>query len=193
MSLEIITLISTVSLALLGYLLTYWNDLRISKRKEQLELINKRISEFYGPLYVATQTGLMAYLALLKKLNRSAVFDDPKVKASEKDILEWRIWLKNVFMPNNEFIEKLILEKAYLIQEQEMPKCLLDFITHVSGYKAVIGKWENGDFAENLSLNDFPPDVVKYATESYQELKRKQLELIGKVKLDVKVNKKYSL
>lgn len=193
MSIEIITLIATVSLALLGYLLTYWNDLRISKRKEQLELIDKRISEFYGPLYVATQTGRMAYLSLLKKLNRNDVFADPKNKPTEQDIVEWRIWLTNVFMPNNEFIEKLILEKAYLIQEQEMPNCLLDFITHVSGYKAIIKKWEGGDFSENLSIIDFPVEVVKYSTDSYQELKRKQLELIGKVKFDLKVNKKYSL
>jgi hypothetical protein len=173
MNVEILSLIITVFLALLGYLMTYWNNIRISKRKEQLDLINKRISEFYGPLYVSTQASRKAYLTLLKKLGRSAVFDDPKSKATKADIKEWHIWVKSVFMPNNE----------YLIQEQKMPDCLLDFITHVSGYKAILNKWESGDFSENLSVVDFPVEIQDYAIDSYQQLKEKQLELIGKINL----------
>lgn len=193
MSFEILSLVVTVFIALFGYLVTYWNDLRISKRREQLDLVNKRISEFYGPLYVSTQASQKAYLALLKKLGRSAVFDDSKPKATKADLEEWRIWVKSVFMPNNERIEKLIVEKAYLIHEQNMPDCLLDFITHLSGYKAILNKWDSGDFSENLSVVDFPVEIQGYASESYQQLKEKQLELIGKIKFDVQVKKKYSL
>lgn len=182
LSIEIITLITTVTLALLGYLITYANNLRISKRKEQLDLVNKRISEFYGPLYVATQTGKKEYEALLKFLNKKAVFDDPDGPPTKNDLKEWRIWLKTVFMPNNEFIEKLILEKAYLIQEQDMPDCLLDYITHISGYKAITEKWNQKIFLENRSIIDFPQELQNYASESYKQLKAKQLKLIGKSK-----------
>jgi hypothetical protein len=178
MTIETISLIVTVIVALLGYLITYWNNLLIARRKEQLELVDRRISELYGPLYVATQAGWKAYKALLLKLNKREVFDKDS-PATEKELEEWRIWLKEVFMPNNELMERLIIEKAYLIQEEKMPECMLDLITHVSGYKALLAKWEKGDFSENLSVLGFPQELREYAAQSYQQLKAKQLRLIG--------------
>ena len=181
MAIETISLIITVILALLGYLITYWNNILIAKHEQQLELVNKRISEFYGPLYVVTQTGGKAYKALLLKLNKRAVFDGDS-PATEKEIEEWRIWLTKVFMPNNELVERLIIEKAYLMQEEKMPDCMLDFITHVSGYKALLAKWEKGDYSEYLSMLNFPKELQEYAAQSYQQLKAKQLRLIGESK-----------
>jgi hypothetical protein len=189
MSFEIISLMVTVFLALFGYLITYWNNIRVSKRKEKLELITKRISEFYGPLYVSTQTGEKALLSLLRKLGKESVFDKP----TEKDLIEWRIWVESVFMPNNNRIEQLIVEKAYLIQEQEIPACLLDFIAHHSGLKAVSRKWANGDFSENQSVVNFPSEIQKYAADSYWQLKEKQLELIGDLKVNMQIHKKYTI
>lgn len=189
MSFESISLIVTVFLALFGYLITYWNNVRVSKRKEKLELVTKRISEFYGPLYVSTQTGEKALLSLLRKLGKESVFDKP----TEKDLIEWRIWVESVFMPINNRIEHLIVEKAYLIQEQEIPTCLLDFIAHYSGLKAVVKKWENGDLSENQSVVNFPSEIQKYAANSYWQLKEKQLELIGDLKINMKIHKKYTI
>ena len=183
MSIELISLAVTVFLAFIGFVAAYWNNLRIAKRQERLELINKRIGEFYGPLYIANQAGARAYRTLVRKLNKKkAVFADETGPPTEKDLAEWRIWLKHVFMPNNEIIENLIMKKAYLIQEEDMPECLLEFITHVSVYKAVLSKWEGGDFTESLSIVDFPTEIGKYASDSYRQLKAKQLKLIGKLK-----------
>lgn len=178
---EAISLIVTVALAFLGYLVTYLNNLRLTKRKERLELINKRINEFYGPLYIASKAGKIAYKALLLKLGKNEVFGvlgkDPP--PDEKDLAEWRVWLKNVFMPLNEYREQLILESAHLIREEEMPHCLLEFVTHVSAYKAIVKKWEAGDLSEYAPLIDFPTDIDEYASKSYKDLKKKQLALIG--------------
>ena len=121
-----------------------------------------------------------AYQALVAKRGRRAVFDDDEQLPNESELKEWRLWIENVFMPGNEFIEKLITEKAYLIRESEMPDCLLQVITHVSGYRVIINKWQQGDFKENLSIVDFPEELGQYAQEAYQELKAEQLKLIGK-------------
>lgn len=193
MSIETLTLFTTIVLAFIGYLVTYWNNIQIAKVQGQLDLINKRIAEFYGPLYIATQTSERAYKALLLKLGKKGVFDDANAPATERDIAEWRIWLVNVFMPINETIEKLINDRAYLIQEEEMPECLLQFVTHVSGYKALLKKWEKGDYSENVSIIKFPPELSKYATQSYKELKTKQLRLIGKTSRTIRVEEKLSL
>lgn len=181
MSNEMLSLVITVTLAFAGYFATYLNNLRLSKRAEQLDLINKRIKEFYGPLYVASEAGRIAYETLLAKLGKEAVFD-PDFPPTEEELKEWRIWSKKVFFPINEFQEKLILEKAYLIREEEVPECLLHFVAHVSAYKAILEKWESGDFSENAPALDFPVELAEYAANSYRELKAEQLKLIGKSK-----------
>lgn len=99
---------------------------------------------------------------------------------SEKDISEWRIWVEQCFMPNNRKITSLILDKAHLIREQQVPKCLLDYSVHVAGYEAVIKKWEQGDFSQAISLFPFPQEINGYAEKSYLELKAEQLRLLGK-------------
>jgi len=81
----------------------------------------------------------------------------------------------------NLWCERILLENAHLLREREMPVCILQFITHVSSYKAVVRKWEVGDFSERFSLIDFPEDLRSYATDAYQALKEEQLRLIGKL------------
>ena len=152
----------------------------MSKRQEKLELVNKRIGDFYGPMYVATQSAQRAYAALLQKMGKKGgFFTDKDSPATEDDKVEWFLWMRNVFMPNNELIEKIIIENAYLIQEGEMPKCLLQFVSHLSGYKANMAKWDQGDFSETLSVIDYPADLNEYIENAYIELKAKQLRLIG--------------
>lgn len=178
MSNEMLSLMITIVLALAGYLATYLNNLRLSKREERLDLINKRIKDFYGPLYVSSEAGRTAYETLLVKLGKKAVFD-PDFPPTEEELTEWRVWSKNIFLPLNEFLEKLILENAYLIREEKVPECLLRFVTHVSAYKVILKKWESGDFSENTPALDFPVELEEYAAHSYRELKAEQLRLIG--------------
>ena len=57
---------------------------------------------------------------------------------------DWVLWMTTIFMPLNDIREKIIIEKAYLIVEEQMPQCLLDFVTHVVGYKAVLAQMGRG-------------------------------------------------
>lgn len=176
-------LLVTIILAFLGYIVTYWRNIQISKRKEQLELIDKRISDFYGPLYVATQSAKRAYDSLLQKAGKEGIFfTDRDSPATEEDKKEWLHWMENVFMPNNMLIERLIIENAYLIQEEEMPECLLQFIAHVSGYKVNMARWKRGNYTETLSIIDYPQKLNEYIEDTYRELKAKQLRLIGRIR-----------
>ena len=139
----IASLIATIILAFLGYMVTYVNARLLAKRKDQLELVNKQLNEFYGPLYVSTRAGKIAYQALLQKLGKEDIFEKGK-EPSPKELEEWYLWVKTVFMPLNDARERVIVEKAHLIIEEEMPDCLLQFVTHVVGYKPVLAKWSKG-------------------------------------------------
>jgi hypothetical protein len=81
-------------------------------------------------------------------------------------------------MPLNDVREKVIIEKAHLIVEEQMPQCLLDFVTHVVGYKAVLSKWAEGDYSERRSTIGWPPEFDVYVRHSYQALKREQTRLL---------------
>ena len=163
----------TVVLAFAGYLVTFLITRMMARRADMLRLVNKRLNEFYGPLYVASQAGNIAYRSLLKKQGKTQ--SEPILDSEMK---EWVLWMSTIFMPLNDIREKIIIEKAHLIVEEEMPHCLLQFVTHVVGYKAVLSKWADGDYSERRSTIGWPPEFDVYIERSYQALKSEQTHLI---------------
>ena len=61
----------TIILAFAGYLVTFMGTRMMARRTDLLRLVNQRINEFYGPLYVATVAGNIAYRSLLKKQGKT--------------------------------------------------------------------------------------------------------------------------
>jgi hypothetical protein len=165
--------ILTVILALSGYFITSLSTHMLARRRDKLDLVNKRINEFYGPLYVASEAGNIAYRSLLNRQGKEK--SDPILDSEMK---EWMLWMTTIFMPLNDIREKVIIEKAHLIIEERMPQCLLDFVTHVVGYKAVLAKWGNGDYAERRSTIGWPPEFDVYVKRSYAALKAEQTRLM---------------
>jgi hypothetical protein len=165
--------ILTVILALSGYLITSLSAHMLARRRDKLELVNRRINEFYGPLYVASEAGNIAYRSLLKRQGKEK--SEPILDSEMK---EWILWMTTIFMPLNDIRERVIIEKAHLIVEEHMPQCLLDFVTHVVGYKAVMAKWAEGDYAERRSSIGWPPEFDIYVKHSYAALKAEQTRLM---------------
>ena len=178
MTLQTVSIIVTILLAAVGLVGKYAYDLRLARRKDALELVNRQLNEFYGPLYVASQAGAIAADALRKKLGQKAVFVN-RESPTAAELAEWRVWLPNVLMPINDVREQLILKNAHLIRETDFPPCLLQFVAHVAAYKAVLKRWEEGNFEEILSIIDFPSELETYSSRSYVELKHEQARLIG--------------
>ena len=165
--------ILTVILAFAGYLVTFLSARMLARRRDKLRLVNKRLNEFYGPLYVASEAGNIAYRSLLNRQGK--VKSDPILDSEMKD---WVLWMTTIFMPLNDIREKVIIEKAHLIIEEQMPQCLLDFVTHVVGYKAVLAKWAEGDYSERRSTIGWPPEFDVYVKRSYAALKADQTSLL---------------
>jgi hypothetical protein len=163
----------TILVALIGYLVTFWSARMLARRKDKLEMVNRRLDEFYGPLYVASQAGNIAYRSLLNKQGKTQSYP-----ILDSELKEWMLWMNTIFIPLNEVREKIIIKKAYLIVEEQMPRCLLDFVTHVVGYKAVVSKWAEGDYSERRSTIGWPPEFDVYVTRSYAALKAEQTHLL---------------
>jgi hypothetical protein len=162
-----------VILAFVSYLATYLSAQVLARRKDKLELVNRRLNEFYGPLYVASQAGNIAYRSLLNKQGKTQSYP-----ILDSEMKEWVLWMTTIFMPLNDVREKIIIEKAYLVVEEQMPHCLLDFVTHVVGYKAVLAKWAKDDYSERRSTIGWPPEFDHYVERSYAALKAEQTRLL---------------
>lgn len=163
----------TIILAFVGYLVTFMINRMMARRADHLRLIDQRLNEFYGPLYVATVAGNIAYKSLLKKQGKTQCHP-----IRDEDLKEWILWMKTIFMPLNDVREKIIIENAHLIIEEKMPQCLLDFVTHVVGYKALMARWADGDFKERRSIIGWPPEFDQYVEKSYKALKAEQTYLL---------------
>lgn len=168
--------ILTVILALGGYLITSISAHMLARRQDKLRLVNERLNEFYGPLYVASEAGNIAYRSLLNRQGKDK--SDPILDSEMK---EWVLWMTTIFMPLNDIREKIIIQKAALILEEQVPQCLLDFVTHVVGYKAVLAKWAEGNYGERRSTIGWPPEFDVYVKRSYAALKAEQSWLMHSV------------
>jgi hypothetical protein len=92
--------------------------------------------------------------------------------------------MTTVFMPLHQRMVELVLENAALIEEPDMPPCLLAMCAHVAGYQAVLKEWETGEISvareDNISIVNFPgEELADYAAAAFSRLKAEQARLLG--------------
>lgn len=175
-------LTTTVSilLALAGYLFTWFNGRRTQQRRDQLERVNAQLSDLYGPLFALVESSDISWRAFRSQYQPNSRYFSDHHPPSEDDLIAWRLWMQTVFMPINLQMSDIIQDHADLLIESDMPQVLMRLQAHVASFKAVMQRWEFGDYAEHESLIHYPSEaLIKYATDSYQSLKQEQAELLG--------------
>lgn len=186
-----ITVGVTLFVAILGSVAAYLNSLRIASRKDQLDHVDRQLRKLYGPLFALNHVSNIAWLAFRQKYRPGADSywrTAPKPTAEEEEA--WRLWMSTVFMPLLLRMEEVILKHADLIEEQDMPRCFIDLISHISAYKPVLQKWSNGDFSEHVSVLRFPgAAMTAYLEPQYRTLKLRQTRLRGETEDRQRVRK----
>ena len=182
---EVVTLIG-VLVAAVGYVVKHASDLRLAQRNDRLERINRQLSLFYGPLLALTHSSEESWAAFRRRYRPGGEESFWRLgpPPTREDVLVWRLWMTTVFMPVSERITQLVIEHSDLIEEPEMPPCLLAVCAHVAGYQAVIKQWESDDVSlareDNLSLVNFPgQELAAYAATRFGQLKAEQAALLG--------------
>src|SRR5271166_2765627 len=89
--------ILTIILAFAGYLVTFLSARMLERRRDKLDLVNKRLNEFYGPLYVASEAGNIAYRSLLNRQGKTQSFP-----ILDDEMKEWMLWMTTIFMRLND-------------------------------------------------------------------------------------------
>ena len=174
-----------VVVAVIGYFVTYRTNLGLAQRNDRLERINSQLSEFYGPLLALTRSSDQSWQAFRKRYRPgggSFWKSDPPLTV--EDAAAWRLWMTTVFVPVHQQMMELVLNRAHLIEEPDMPSCLLTLCAHVNGYQAILKKWDTGEISiereDNLSIVNFPgEELAAYAATAFSRLKAEQAELLG--------------
>ena len=176
-----ITVGVTIFVAILGSVAAYLNSLRIAARKDQLDHVDRQLRKLYGPLFALNHVSNIAWIAFRQKYRPGAHSywrTEPGPTPEEEEA--WRLWMACVFMPLILRMEEVILKHSDLIEEQDMPQCFIDLISHISAYKAVVQKWSNGDYSEHVSVIRFPgAALTAYLEPQYRNLKSRQTRLRG--------------
>ncbi|MFB8007020.1 hypothetical protein [Nocardia sp. NPDC056000] len=181
-----VTVGMTVGLAFVGYMATYLNGLRLGQRQARLVRINQQLSEFYGPLLAlmeANQRTFDAFHADFALADGRCPICDVPVPA-ERDLAEWQCWATTVFIPNIRAMRDVVVTKADLLIESEMPAVLLELCAHVSGYEVTLARWSEGNRGQHVSIIKFPaPELHDYTRDRFARLKLEQSRLLGRQRL----------
>ena len=180
-----------VCVAIIGYFVKYWTDLKIEQRNDRLERINRQLNEFYGPLLALTRSSGESWDAFRKRYRPGGgSFWKSDPPPTREDAVAWRLWVTTVFMPLHQRMVELVLENAALIEEPEMPSCLLAMCAPVAGYQPVLKEWGTGKISvareDNISIVNFPGDeLADYAAAAFTRLKAEQASLLGSAAMAV--------
>lgn len=175
-----LTLAVPASVAILGLFAAYVTNLRLALRADQLERVNNQLSDFYGPLYAHINASNISWEAFRSVHRRGgAYWGDPHRPVSDTDAAAWRLWMSQVFMPLTRKMRDLVVNQAHLLDEDQVPPCLLTLCAHVSSYEAILAQWATEDFSQHVSPVPFPgQDLTDYVVERFLSLKSKQRHLL---------------
>ncbi|NKX86424.1 hypothetical protein [Nocardia coubleae] len=175
-------LITTVALAFVGYLATYLNSVRLAQRQARLTRVNLQLSDFYGPLFALMEANSRVYDTFSAKYVRPDGRDPFRhdIPPTEGELAEWRTWATAVFIPNIQAMRDVVVTKADLLIEKEMPRVLLELCAHTSGYEITAAGWAQGNYGDHLSLIPFPGrELREYTRDRFMFLKGEQARLLG--------------
>jgi hypothetical protein len=168
---------AAICVAVLGALLSYINMRRLGRRQARLARLNAQLQEFYGPLYAIFQANRIAHRRFVNTLRPgSTTLFAPDVRPlDEGELRLWRLWAESAHRNRSIPAYKIIINKAHLLIEDEIPQCLLDFCAHKAGYDVLIKRWKHHDYTEHLSVVRHPGDIINdYLQRSFTILKSEQ-------------------
>jgi hypothetical protein len=179
MSDALIAAIAVILAALLAALLSYMHARHLQRSQARLERLNAQLERALRPSL--RDAGSLPYRVQpfpgqASPGSSSLFFDPGSPPASNEELRLFRQWIETVSHPRATRAYELIITRAHLLIEDEMPACLLQFCAHKAGYDVVIQRWEHQDFSEHLSVIRHPgEDLYDYLRQSFTWLKREQI------------------
>jgi len=158
-------------------------------REMELEIVQKKIKDLYGPLYGNRLVRVTAYQAALGKYNDV----DEYLKAAEQlknpeMIQKWRKYYHTFILPLDQKAEELILNMAHLIADDgDLPKEFIEFLQNFARFKFIMEDWKNTngslESCEEMCESDFLMEtnhgcendkILSLVARKYKKLRARQ-------------------
>ena len=173
--------VSTIGLALIGYLATYAQQRIQANRDAKLARVNAQLRELYGPLYSVLKANQSIWEQFSQKLwpsHGKAAYFAKGESLTEQELERWRVWMLEVFEPLNQKIEQVILDNGDLVEEENFRPIFVQTLSHIAAYRALYPRWQAGDFSEHTSVVDYPSDLLAHVEPIYLRLRARQAALM---------------
>ncbi len=126
--------------------------------------------KYIAPIYLKNNNmSLSNQIFILHSQDKNSYF---LLNISSKKQERWINYMLSVFKPYHERMEKLILEKGYLVEDKKMKDLTHRLSFHINGYKKVYSQWEKGDYSEMTSDINFPSEINNYTKQRIKELEK---------------------
>jgi hypothetical protein len=167
--------------AVLGYTVSYINNVRASR----LASVNRQLERLYGPLYALTQADDATWRQFSKTHwpHPRKYYFDPADPPTTDQVKIWRLWIRSVFQPMNLEMERTIVANSQLVLGTDMPRAFQTLISQTEAYKAIVATWKDSDDtrldfaspdANTVTDLNYPTGIITCVSESFRALKVRQ-------------------
>ncbi|WP_050502687.1 hypothetical protein [Streptomyces monomycini] len=175
----------TVFVAATGYAATYLTNLRLARRKDHLDRVNRQLSELYGPLYAQAEAVDRAWR---KFVDGGGNVWTALAPVTTEQAATWRLWMSTVFMPLNRRMVETVVSHADLLCEDTIPEPLKELCAHVACYEPIIARWQEDGFDSvqvddhvSIAGNFLRRELDDYLRNSFESLKLEQARLLAQM------------
>lgn len=174
--------------AAMGWFANHWLTARRDEARRrieaQLKFVERQIEELYGPLAASLYEGRRTFLDLLHSLGRNHVFEGDKPLPPD-ELKTWLFWAESEFLPRNNQIKELLRSKAHLVEGSSFPDSYILFFDHCNSWAIHHKRWkEQGEVYSLRSKINWPVEFENEVLETFQSLKSRHSQLIGKLTAD---------
>jgi hypothetical protein len=86
--------LATLLVGIIGFGITYWNNLRLERKKSEIKFVSDQLEKLYGPLFSLTKASGTAWGSFRSRFRpNSDIFSDTNPPTAE-ELREWRLGWK---------------------------------------------------------------------------------------------------
>ena len=173
-----------------------WNDAEVSfyvslsspKKKFQhtrtgtMNRVSEQLQLFYGPLLACVTCSKSAFDAMCNVHSpdgsKAGFFLAKSQDPNSEQGKAYRMWTKQVFMPLNERVARLIIDRSDLIVGDKFEPLLLQLVAHVSAMRVMVKRWDEGDLTAITSIG-YPDEIHNWIEDAFANLKATQAKFLA--------------
>ncbi len=160
----------TVIVGGISWLVNHYLAIRLRKRIETAQFLERQIGELYGPLVGLIEHSHTIYGILRKKLRQPGQQPIDMSKLTREEGKVWDFFQEQFFIPINGEIRELIRTKTHLLEFGEMPDSFLIFLEHEAHYSCLHPMWKK-EHIDSLHVQG-PPWPAEFNNDVKSTLKQ---------------------